>query len=253
MRRRYPVEYIVGVEFKNHQYTNRGANMKKTIAIIGADGKMGSGMALSIARAGYRVLVTDHDQEDLSSLIGRLPLLVGKIRLKVPQADIGIVVEPKEASWEADIVIPTVPYQAQAAVATEIKDVVTGKIVISVVNPLNHTSDNLLTAPTISAAEELAAILPDSNVVKAFNTVFALEFKKPKTNGHSVDVFVAGDNDDAVGQVMVLVKDIGFNPLWAGKLSMSRTLEGMMLLMTSLSRENNSQRPAGWKLLRSAV
>ncbi len=227
--------------------------MKKTIAIIGATGQMGSAMAYAIAKAGYRTLITDHDERDLLALIGKLPFLEGKIRLKAPQSDVGIVVEPKEASWEADIIIPTVPYQAQAEVATEIKDVVTGKIVISVVNPLNQTLNGLLTPPTISAAEELAALLPHSNVVKAFNTVFALDFEVPKTNGQAVDVFVAGDNDEAVSQVMSLVKDTGFNPLCAGKLSMSRTLENMMLLLESLSRENNCHRPAGWKLQYSAV
>ena len=227
--------------------------MKKTIAIIGADGKMGSGMAFRLAQAGYRVLMTDHDREDLLSLIGRLPLLVGKIRLKVPQADVGIVVEPKEASWEADIVIPTVPYKAQASVASEIKEVVTGKPIISVVNPMNETFDRLLTPPTTSAAEELAALLPHSKVVKAFNTVFATDFETSQICGQTADVFVAGDDDEAVSTVMELVKHTGFSPLFVGKLAMSRTLESMMLLLVSLSIRNNHTGLAGWKVLRRAT
>jgi NADPH-dependent F420 reductase len=223
--------------------------MKKTVAIIGAEGNMGSAMACSLAKAGYRTLVTDHDQEDLLSLIGKLPLLVGKIRLRVPEADVGIVVSPREASWEADIIIPAVPYEAQAAVASEIKDVVTGKIVISVANPLNDTFDRLITPPSTSAAEELAAVLPHSKVVKAFNTVFAIDFEIPQISRRTADVFVAGDDDEAVSQVMGLVKDAGFNPLLAGKLAMSRTLENMMVLLIGLSARNSFHGPVGWKVM----
>lgn len=223
--------------------------MKKTVAIIGAQGKMGSAMTYSLARAGYRALVTGRHERELTSLIGSLPILVGKIKLTVPRADVGIVVSPREASWEADIIIPTIPYKDQAAVASQIKDVVTGKIVISVVNPLNDTSDQTLTPPTTSAAEELAQLLPYSKVVKAFNTVFALDFEIPQVTGRTSDVFVAGDDDEAVRQVMDLVRDTGFHALFAGKLTMSRTLEGMMLLLAGLSIRNNSNDVPGWKVL----
>lgn len=227
--------------------------MKKTIAVIGAEGSLGSAMAYGFAKAGYRTLVTDQNQEDLQSLIGKLPLLVGKIGVKVPKADVGIVVSPREASWEADIIVPAIPYLAQATVASEINDVVTGKIVISVVNPLNATLDRLLTPPSTSAAEELARLLPHSMVVKAFNTVFAMDFETSHTTKQPADVFVAGDDDESVAQVMELVKATGFNPLLAGKLAMSRTLESMMLLLANLSIRNNYNSLAGWKVLQRAT
>ena len=228
--------------------------MKKTVAVIGADGSIGAALAFSLAKAGYRTLVTSHDQKDLTPHIGRLPLLVGKIRLTVPQADGGIVFSAREASWEADIVIPTVPYAAQAAVASEIKNVVTGKIVISVANPLNDCLDGLLTPPTTSAAEELAGLLPHSKVVKAFNTLSTMDFEIPQTiGGHTADVFVAGDDDEAVSTVMQLVRETGFHPLFAGKLAVSRTLESMMLLLANLSIRNNHNSLAGWKVLQRAT
>lgn len=224
--------------------------MKNTVAIIGAEGNLGSEIAYRLARAGYRTLVTGHDQDDLLSLIGKLPLLVDKIRLMVPQADLQISLSVKEASWEADVIIPTVPYKAQAAVASEIRDVVTGKIIVSVVNPLNDTFDSLLTSPATSAAEEFAKLLPHSKVVKAFNTILATDFETSQiTGGQTADVFVAGDDDEAVSTIMQLVKDTGFNPLFAGTLSMSRTLESMMLLLASLSIRNNGNSLAGWKVL----
>jgi len=226
--------------------------MKKTVAILGAEGNMGSAIAYSLAGAGYRTLVTGHRGKELTSLIGKLPILIAKIRLTLPQADVGFVFSPRDASWEADIIIPTIPYQDQAAVASEIRDVVTGKIVISVVNPLNDTFDRLLTPPTISAAEELAQLLPHSKIVKAFNTIFPLDLETPQITGQSVDIFVAGDDEGAIQQVMELVRDIGFHPLFTGQLAMSRTLESMMLLLAGLSIRNGSNSVNGWKVLHRA-
>jgi NADPH-dependent F420 reductase len=227
--------------------------MKKTVAIIGAAGNMGSAIALGLAATGYRVLLTD-DIEHHSLVYMKLSLRERKIRLRFPEADVDIVLSAREASWEADIVIPTVPYAAQAAVASEIKNVVTGKIVISAVNPLNDCLDGLLTPPTTSAAEELAGLLPHSKVVKAFNTLSTMDLETPQTiGGQTADVFVAGDDGEAVSTVMQLVKDTGFSPLYAGKLAMSRTLESMMLLLANLSIRNNHNSLAGWKVLHRAT
>jgi NADPH-dependent F420 reductase len=227
--------------------------LKKTVAIIGADGSMGSAMAFGLAKAGYRTLVTSHDQKDLSPLIGKLPNLIGRIGFEAPQADVRIVFLARDASWEADIIIPVVPYEAQATVAAEVKDVVTGKVVISMINPLNNSLDGLLTPPTTSAGEELAGLLPHSNVVKAFNTISPWDLEIAQTAGGRVaDVFVAGDDDEAVSTVVQLVKDVGFNPLFAGRLAMSRTLESMMLL-ANLSIRNNYNLLAEWKVLQRAT
>ncbi|MDR3626024.1 MAG: NAD(P)-binding domain-containing protein [Ignavibacteriaceae bacterium] len=219
--------------------------MKKTIAVIGAAGNMGSGITTNLAKAGYRVLIAGNDQSKLSSLLT-------KIKSNTPNADVEIIDCSKEASWEADIIIPAISYQAQAAVASKIKDVVTGKIVISLANPLNDTYDGLLTGATTSAAEELAKLLPNSKVVKAFNTVFAADFNTPKLGGNTFDVFVAGDDEEAVSEVSEIVKDAGFNPLAAGKLAVSRTLENMMLMLIGLSMKNNYNWLAGWKVLHNA-
>lgn len=220
--------------------------MKQTIAVIGATGNMGSGIARNLARAGHRILLADPHPEKLESLLQ-------SIRRDSPEAEVQLLDCAHEASWEADIVIPAIPYAAQKDVAEKIRDVVTGKIVISIVNPLNETFDGLATAPTTSAAEELAALLPHSIVVKAFNTTFTADFTTPNIAGKTVDCFVAGDNDEAVATVSALVSDAGFNPLIAGKLAASRTLEAMMVLLIGLTMKNNYNWLAGWKILHKAA
>jgi hypothetical protein len=214
---------------------------------------MGSGLAQSLARAGYPVLLAHDGEEDLSPSLEKLPSLLARINLRMPKANVGIVTSPREASWEADIIIPVVPYEAQSEIALNIKDVVTGKVVISVTNPLNEACDGILTAPTTSAAEELAQYLPHSKIVKAFSTIYPAHFEMPIAAGKRVDVFVAGDDEGAVSMVMQLVRDAGFNPILAGNLATSRTLESMMVLLVGLSARNHYSGLAGWKVVHESA
>ncbi len=222
---------------------------KKTIALLGARGRMGSGITPALVRAGYRVLLADDGEKDPTPVFEKLSSLVAKLRGKSPKADVGIVASSREASWEADVVLFAVPYEMQATVAREIREVVTGKVVVSTVNPVNKTCDGLLTPPNTSAAEELARQLPHSKIVKAFNTIFPTHIERPAVAGKIVDVFIAGDDEEAVSTVMQLVKDAGFNPLIVGALTMSRTLESMMVLLLSLSARNHFLGPVGWKVV----
>jgi len=194
-------------------------------------------------------LLADDGGSDCPPPDRKLSSLVARIRCRATRAHFEVVSSPREASWEADIIIPAVPYELQAEVARRIKDVAAGKIVISVINPLNKTCDGLLTAPSTSAAEMLAQDLPHSKVVKAFNTIPAAHIERPTVAGKTVDVFVAGDDDEAVSTVMQLVRDAGLTPVFVGGLAMSRTLESMMVLLISLCSRNHYPEPVGWKVV----
>jgi predicted dinucleotide-binding enzyme len=140
-------------------------------------------------------------------------------------------------------------YNAEKEIAEKIKEVANQKIVISVANPLNETYDALVTAPGTSAAEELQKLLPNSKVVKAFNTTFAADFKTPVIAGKQVDAFIAGNDEEAVQTVSELITTVGFNPIIAGDLPVSRTLESMQLLLMQLGMKYNYNWLAGWKIL----
>jgi NADPH-dependent F420 reductase len=216
----------------------------KTIAVIGALGTTGWAIADALAKTHHRVLLTDHlTQHPALSLS----------TLHFPQPRVEIVRSAREASWEADIILLAIPYDAQSEVASNIKDVVTGKIIISAVNPINKNCDGLLTPPTTSAAEELAQLLPHARIVKAFNTLSGQNLKRPQITGQITDVFVAGDDDEAVSIVKQLVVDAGFTPLSAGNLAMSRILENMLVLLIGLSARNNLRGPIGWKVLHETI
>jgi predicted dinucleotide-binding enzyme len=155
----------------------------------------------------------------------------------------------KEASWEADIIIPAVPYGAQEEVAERIKEVANQKIVVSIANPLNETYTGLTTNGDTSAAEELQKLLPHSKVIKAFNTTFAANFSTPLINGQRADAFIAGNNEEALQTVSELVSTAGFNPIISGNLSHSRSLESMQMHLIQLSIKYNYNWLAGWKVL----
>jgi len=215
---------------------------KQTIAVIGATGNMGAAISKSLAKGNYRLLLCSDDK-------GKVQTIMNDIRNSHPAADVEAVDCSEQASWEADIVIAAVPYQAEKEVAEKIKEVANQKIVISIANPLNETYNGLVTAPDTSAAEELQKLLPNSKVVKAFNTTFAADFATPVIDGKQVDAFVAGNDEEAVNTVTELVTTAGFNPIVAGDLSVSRTLENMQLLLIQLGMKYNYNWLAGWKIL----
>lgn len=214
---------------------------KQTVAVIGATGNMGSAISRNLSKGNYRLLLCANDREKLSTLAVDIK--------KGASAEIESLDCTVNASWEADIIIVAVPFQAEKEVAEKIKQVANQKIVVSISNPLNETYSGLLTAPGTSAAEELQRLLPNSKVVKAFNTTFAADFATPVIAGKQVDAFVVGNDDESVKTVSGLVTTAGFNPIIAGDLSVSRTLESMTLLLISLTMKYNYDWLAGWKIL----
>lgn len=135
-----------------------------------------------------------------------------------------------DALGKADIVIIAMKYPQTLEVVSEpaIVRALSGKIVIDVTNPLADDFMSLTVGHTSSAAEEIASRLPGARVVKAFNTVFAavlaLHAQGQKV---SVPVFIAGDDESAVGTVITLVQNLGFEAVLAGALKNARYLEPM--------------------------
>lgn len=73
-----------------------------------------------------------------------------------------------------DVVVLAVPYPAVAGIVDAYRAQLAGKTVVDITNPLNFdTFDSLVVPAGSSAAAEIQALLPDSSVLKAFNTTFA--------------------------------------------------------------------------------
>jgi len=217
-------------------------NTKRTIALIGATGNMGSAIAKSLSKGNNRLLLFANDQD-------RVQALVSEITASNRSADVEAYKCPANASWEADVIILAVPFASEKEIAIKIKEQANQKIVISIANPLNETYSGLTTSPDTSAAEELQKLLPNSKVVKAFNTTFAADFSTPVIDDKQVDALIAGNDADALETVSELVTTAGFNPIVAGELAVSRTLENMALLIIQLTMKYNYNWLAGLKIL----
>jgi len=215
---------------------------KQTIAIIGATGNMGSAIAKSLSKGNNRLLL-------FAKQFDKVQALAGEIKNGNASTEIEAIECPTNASWEADIIILALPYAAEKEMAAKIKDVTSQKVVISISNPLNESYNALVTAPDTSAAEELQQLLPNSKVVKAFNTVFAADFATTVIADKQVDSLIAGNDANALETVSQLVKTAGLNPIVAGELPVSRTLENMALLLIQLTMRHNYNWLAGWKVL----
>ena len=203
---------------------------------------MGAAIAKSLSKGNYRLLLCAND-------LDKAQAVAKEIKTSHPDAEVEASDCSRDASWEADIIIAAVPYAAEKEVAERIKEVANQKIVISIANPLNDTYDGLVTAPDTSAAEELQKLLPNSKVVKAFNTTFAADFATPVIDGRQADAFIAGNDEEALQTVTELVETAGFNPIVAGDLAVSGTLERMQLLLIQLNMKYDYNWLAGWKIL----
>jgi predicted dinucleotide-binding enzyme len=203
---------------------------------------MGSAIAKSLSKGNYRLLLCANN-------LDKGQAVAEGIKNSNPSAEVESAACSVEASREADLIIAAVPYAAEKDVAEKIREVANRKIVISVANPLNDTYNGLVTAPDTSAAEELQKLLPNSIIVKAFNTTFAADFSTPVIDGRQADAFLAGDDGEALQTVSELVGTAGFNPIVAGGLAVSSTLERMQLLLIQLNMKYNYNWLAGWKIL----
>jgi NADPH-dependent F420 reductase len=135
-----------------------------------------------------------------------------------------------------DIVVLAVPYPAVETVLAERGESLAGKIVVDITNPLDfETFDSLVVPADGSATAVIAAALPDSRVVKAFNTNFAATLASGAVGPLTTTVLVAGDDADAKAQVSGIVEAAGLQAVDAGALSRARELEAIGFLQIKLA------------------
>ena len=135
-----------------------------------------------------------------------------------------------------DIVVLAVPYPALTQVLADHGDQLAGKVVVDITNPLNFETFDSLTVPAdSSAAAELAAKLPDSRVVKAFNTNFAATLAAGTIDDQPTTVLIAGDDGEAKSRLAEIVTAGGLRAIDAGALTRARELESLGFLQITLA------------------
>jgi 8-hydroxy-5-deazaflavin:NADPH oxidoreductase len=135
-----------------------------------------------------------------------------------------------------DVVILAVPYPAVADVIAQRGEQLAGRIVVDITNPLDfETFDSLVVPADSSAAAEIAAALPDSRVLKAFNTTFAGTLAAGTVGSLPTTVLIAGNDTDAKSTLAGIVTSGGLKAIDAGSLKRARELEAVGFLQLTLA------------------
>ncbi|GAA2569600.1 NADPH-dependent F420 reductase [Winogradskya consettensis] len=135
-----------------------------------------------------------------------------------------------------DIVILAVPYGSVADVIAQRGEQLAGKIVVDITNPLNFETFDGLTVPADgSAAAVIAAALPQSTVLKAFNTNFGGTLVAGTVGAETTTVLIAGDDADAKALLAGVVTAAGLKAVDAGSLKRARELEAIGFLQITLA------------------
>jgi len=135
-----------------------------------------------------------------------------------------------------DVVVLAVPFSAINDVIAQRGEQLADRVVVDITNPLNfETFDSLVVADDSSATAEIAAALPQSRVLKAFNTTFAATLSAGTVGPLTTSVLIAGDDADAKSTLAGIVTDGGLKAIDAGALSRARELEALGFLQLTLA------------------
>jgi predicted dinucleotide-binding enzyme len=190
-----------------------GAPLK--IATIGA-GREGGALGTLFAKQGHPVMFSSRHPEQLKDLVASAG----------PTAQAGTI---EQAVGFGDVVLLVVPYTAVEQIGKDYGPALAAKqLVIDVSNPTARRDGDAIVswvAEQGGAGLATAKLLPAAHLVRGFNAInFARLAEDAHRPGEPVGVPIAGDDPNAVALATRLIKEIGFEPVLIGGLSMGKYL-----------------------------
>ena len=209
--------------------------MTETVGIIGGTGPLGKGLAARFALAGVRVTIGSRRTE-------RAEEAAAEVRSWLDDGGASVSSAPNLEACDADVVILSVPFEALEAALEPLRDALSGRIVVSALNPLGFDDDGpfAIPVPEGSAAVACAQLLPDARVVAAFHSVSSHQLAQLDELIEE-DVPVFGDDDDAVAEVAALTERIdALRAVPAGALRLAGPVEGLTAVIIAINRRHKS-------------
>ncbi len=201
------------------------------LAILGGTGPEGKGLALRLAMAGETPIIGSRDA-------GRGAAAAAELAQSAP----GVVIEGTDnsgAAAAADVVFLAFPYEGQRPVLEDLGDALNGKIVVCVIAPMKFERGKGASAVEVeagSAAQEAQQMLPDSQVVAAFQNASAEELMDPNVVMEG-DVVVCSDHADAKKLVMGLADKIkNLRGVDGGSLANAKYVEQITPMLVNINR-----------------
>ncbi|MFI7103610.1 NADPH-dependent F420 reductase [Streptomyces sp. NPDC050161] len=196
------------------------------VGVLGGTGDQGRGLAYRLAKSGQKVIIGSRAAE----------------RAQTAADEIGFGTEGTDnaaCALRSDIVIVAVPWDGHAKTLESLREELTGKLVIDCVNPLGFDKKGAfaLKPEEGSAAEQAAALLPESRVTAAFHHLSAVLLQDPETEEIDTDVMVLGEARADTDIVQALAARIpGMRGVFAGRLRNAHQVESLVANLISVNR-----------------
>jgi NADPH-dependent F420 reductase len=203
-----------------------------TVAVLGGTGPQGRGLARRFAAAGLPVVIGSRSDERARETATMLADATGG---RVTGAD------NSGAAEAGDVVVVAVPWDGHADLLRELASALAGKIVVDCVNPLGFDKQGAyaLQVEEGSAAQQAAALLPESTVIGAFHNVSAVKLEDPEVTSVDTDVLVLGEGEDR--EACDLVQDLagtipGVRGVYGGRLRNAHQIEALTANLIGVNR-----------------
>lgn len=195
----------------------------QTIAIIGGTGKLGSALALRLAKAGRSIIIGSRSSEKADGAAQEL----------------GFGIEGMtnaEAAQSAGILIVTVPFASQHDTLSEIAPYASGKIVCDTTVPLMPPKVMQVQLPEEGSAAVRARHLLGETVrfVTAFHNVAA--HKLMSDDEIECDILVFGDDKAARAEIVALADAAGLRGVHGGALVNSAAAEALTSILIFINK-----------------
>ncbi|MGY0062368.1 NADPH-dependent F420 reductase [Streptomyces sp. LZ34] len=199
------------------------------VGVLGGTGDQGRGLAYRLARVGQKVIIGSRAAERARTAAEEL----GGEQSGIEGA------ENVECARRSDVVIVAVPWEGHAKLLEALREELSGKLVVDCVNPLGFDKKGAyaLKPEEGSAAEQAAALLPDSRVTAAFHHLSAVLLQDPEVERIDTDVMVLGESRADTDLVQALAGRIpGMRGVFAGRLRNAHQVESLVANLISTNR-----------------
>lgn len=198
------------------------------IAILGGTGDEGFGLGYRWAAAGHEIIIGSRKEEKGAEA-------AVSMREKLPNGTINGT-DNLSAAQQAELVVLSVPYWAQASTLESVKSALDGKILLTVVAPTGEKAARVHRLESgLSAAEEAQNQLGEgTRVVAAFQNIGAHHLLD-LDHEMDCDVLVCGEKKEDKAVAMQLCRDAGLRGVNAGALQNARAVEELTAVLIAIN------------------